>query len=187
MVSNTSMAISSFKCHTGWEYSQKHIFILSSSGKPIFSRYGDEHELINTFSLLQAIQSIVISSGDSIGCIGARERRILFVERTSLYFVSISSTEEPDIIIYRQLDFMYNQLLLILTSKFHDIMLKNSSTDLMQLMGSDSSQLLQSSCHDTITVPSVAFGAIESFPCPKETRNMINFHLQYCVEKSGAA
>ena len=44
----------------GWEREvKKHIFILSSSGKPIFSRYGDEQEMVTTFGLLQAVVSIV--------------------------------------------------------------------------------------------------------------------------------
>ena len=39
----------------GWERDvRKHIFILSSSGKPIYSRYGDEQDIVTTFGLLQA-------------------------------------------------------------------------------------------------------------------------------------
>jgi hypothetical protein len=44
----------------GWEKNvRKHIFVLSSSGKPIFSKYGDEQEMVTTFGLLQAVVSIV--------------------------------------------------------------------------------------------------------------------------------
>ena len=61
---------------SGWEQDEKHVFILSSSGKPIFSRYGDEQELSTTFGLLQAVVSIVQAQGDSIKCIQAGKRRL---------------------------------------------------------------------------------------------------------------
>ena len=52
----------------GWERNvRKHIFILSSSGKPIFTRYGDEQEMVTTFGLLQAVVSIVQVDNNSDG------------------------------------------------------------------------------------------------------------------------
>ncbi len=35
---------------------RKHLFILSSSGKPVYSRLGDESDLVTTFGLLQVIR-----------------------------------------------------------------------------------------------------------------------------------
>ncbi len=55
---------------TGWERKvKKHIFILSSSGKPIFTRYGDEQEMVTTFGLLQAVVSIVEVSHTAALCL----------------------------------------------------------------------------------------------------------------------
>ena len=82
---------------TSWEYLPKHIFILSSSGKPIFSKHGDEQEFVTTFGLLQAIFSLVQDAGDSLKCLKAGNRKIVYFIRNSLYFVSISSTGEPDV------------------------------------------------------------------------------------------
>jgi hypothetical protein len=62
----------------GWEFYPKHVFILSSAGKPIFSRHGDEQEMVTTFGLLQAVISIAQDSGDSIRCIKSGERRIVY-------------------------------------------------------------------------------------------------------------
>jgi len=49
-----------------WELLPKHIFILSSSGKPIFSRNGDEQEIVTTFGLLQAVFSLVQHAGETM-------------------------------------------------------------------------------------------------------------------------
>ncbi|KAL2488785.1 SAND family protein [Forsythia ovata] len=42
-----------------WRKRKKHFFILSHSGKPIYSRYGDEHKLAGFSATLQAIISFV--------------------------------------------------------------------------------------------------------------------------------
>ena len=171
---------------TGWEFKKKHIFILSSSGKPIFSKYGDEQELVTTFGLLQAIMSIVIDSGDSLKCIMAGKRKIMFLVRKSLYFVCMSSSNEPEVVLIAQLNFLYNQVLFILTSKIHDVLTSNPSADIRQLLGSDSTKLLNSACSDDVVDASIVFESIKSFVCSKELRDDILFHLKYCVEKSGA-
>jgi hypothetical protein len=44
---------------TSWRKRKKHFFILSNSGKPIYSRYGDEHKLAGFSATLQAIISFV--------------------------------------------------------------------------------------------------------------------------------
>jgi hypothetical protein len=40
-----------------WKDHKKHIFILSSSGKPIYSRYGDESQQSSLLGLVQAFLS----------------------------------------------------------------------------------------------------------------------------------
>ncbi|KAJ6835746.1 hypothetical protein M6B38_330830 [Iris pallida] len=42
-----------------WRKRKKHFFVLSHSGKPIYSRYGDEHKLAGFSATLQAIISFV--------------------------------------------------------------------------------------------------------------------------------
>jgi len=123
-----------------WELSKKHIFILSDSGKPIFSKHGDEQELVTTFGLLQAINSIVKDSGDTLRCINAGKRRIVYVVRESLIFVNISSTGEPEVVLCKQLEFAYSQILFILTSAVHNVLKVNASKDLRDLLGPDTTR-----------------------------------------------
>ena len=42
-----------------WAAHYRHVFILSISGKPIYSRYGKEEKLVSMFGVMQALVSIV--------------------------------------------------------------------------------------------------------------------------------
>jgi hypothetical protein len=127
----------------GWELNTKHIFVLSASGKPIFTYYGDEQEMVTTFGLIQAVISIVQSTGDSIKSIQAGSRKIVYLVEQSLYFVCISSTNEPEVVLLKHLQFLYSQILLVLTSRVHDVLANNPSTDLRQLLGADTTRLMR--------------------------------------------
>lgn len=65
--------------HESWEHNLKHIFVLSAAGKPIFTKHGDEQELVTIFGLIQAVVSIVEDSGDQVQCIKAAGRRIVYL------------------------------------------------------------------------------------------------------------
>jgi hypothetical protein len=171
----------------GWELNRKHIFILSASGKPIYSRYGDEQEMVTTFGLLQAVISIVMDSGDVLKVIKSGSRRIIYLIKNSIYLISVSSTEEPEVVIVKQLEFLYNQILLMLTSKAQLILKNNPSADLRQLLGTDTTRIMNSVCENDITPNFIAFNAVKSFTCQKELRDEISFQFKYCVEISGAA
>ena len=171
----------------GWELEKKHIFVLSSSGKPIFSRYGDEQDLVTTFGLLQAVISIAVDSGDYIRCIRAGDRNIVYMLRGSLYFVSISSTNEPEIVLLKQLHFIYQQILLVLTSKVHEVFRSNPSSDIRQLLGPDTTRLMHAACDDELAPTSVVFESIDSVIMPDKLRDDIVEYLKFCVEKSSAA
>lgn len=172
---------------SGWELEKKHIFILSSSGKPIFTRYGDEQEMVTTFGLLQAVISIALDSGDTIRCIRAGKRKIVYLLKNSLYFISISSTEEPEVVLLKQLNFLYNQILLVLTSKVHDVFKNNPAADIRQLLGPDTTRLLSLSCEPIITPIPIAFECLNSLTCYKELREEIILYLNHTVNESNAA
>ncbi len=171
----------------GWELERKHIFVLSSSGKPIFSRYGDEQELVTTFGLLQAVISIVMDSGDNIRSIRAGGRKIVYFMKQSLYFVCISSTNEPEVVLLRQLNFMYNQILFVLTSKVHDVFRNNPAADIRQLIGPDTMRLLAVACEPVLTPVCIALDCLNSLMCPRELREEVVLYLSHTVNESNAA
>ncbi|KAF2284649.1 hypothetical protein GH714_028818 [Hevea brasiliensis] len=58
-----------------WRKRKKHFFILSHSGKPIYSRYGDEHKLAGFSATLQAIISFVENGGIVSNWLGLESTR----------------------------------------------------------------------------------------------------------------
>lgn len=171
----------------GWELERKHIFVLSSSGKPIFSRYGDEQELVTTFGLLQAVISIALDSGDSLRCIRAGGRKIVYLMKQSLYFVCISSTTEPEVVLLKQLNYLYNHILLVLTSKVHDVFKNNPAADIRQLLGPDTMRLMSVVCDPIVTPTSVGMECLKSLACSSELREEIVLYLSHTVNESNAA
>lgn len=178
----------------GWELERKHIFILSSSGKPIFSRYGDEQELVTTFGLLQAVISITTTSNsnsnnndtDQIKMIRAGNRKFIYYIKKSIYFILITSTNEPEIILIKHLKFLNKIILLVLTSKVYDVYKKNSSADIRDLLGIDTLRLISSSCYEILTPTNIVYNSINSIICNKELRDDIISHLSTSVNASNA-
>lgn len=119
-----------------WAAHRKHFFILSSAGKPIFSRYGDEAKLSPLAGVLQALISFVCDSGgDTIRHLCVGRHRAVFCMRGSLYLVAVSTCGDTVPYLRQQLDHMHAQIISILTSKVEQMFLRNASFDLRNLLG----------------------------------------------------
>ncbi|KAK8491743.1 hypothetical protein V6N13_138513 [Hibiscus sabdariffa] len=118
-----------------WRKRKKHFFILSNSGKPIYSRYGDEHKLAGFSATLQAIISFVENSGDRVKLVKAGKHQVVFLVKGPIYLVCISCTEEPFESLKGQLELIYGQLILILTKSINRCFEKNPKFDMTPLLG----------------------------------------------------
>ena len=49
-----------------WRSRRKHFFVLSSAGKPIYSRYGDDNIISGYMGVIQAIISFFEDNGDTL-------------------------------------------------------------------------------------------------------------------------
>jgi len=110
---------------SNWIKHKKHFFILSSAGKPIYSRYGDESKLSSLMGVIQAIISFYNVDNDEISCINTSTHKIVFLLKNPLYLVCVSQTNETEEQLKIQLLYLYNQILFSLTSVqltkiFHD-------------------------------------------------------------------
>ncbi|KAL4332614.1 hypothetical protein GQ457_07G034370 [Hibiscus cannabinus] len=118
-----------------WRKRKKHFFILSNSGKPIYSRYGDEHKLAGFSATLQAIISFVENGGDSVKLVKAGKHQVVFLVKGPIYLVCISCKDEPFESLRGQLELIYGQLILILTKSINRCFEKNSKFDMTPLLG----------------------------------------------------
>lgn len=79
-----------------WRARKKHFFILSSAGKPVYSRYGDESVVSGYMGVIQAIISFFQDGDDMLKSFSAGKHRFAVVAEGPLYLVAISSMGESD-------------------------------------------------------------------------------------------
>ncbi|XP_031388569.1 vacuolar fusion protein MON1 homolog isoform X2 [Punica granatum] len=118
-----------------WRKRKKHFFILSHSGKPIYSRYGDEYRLAGFSATLQAIISFVENGGDRLKFVRAGKHQVVFLVKGPIYLVCISCTEEPYDALGMQLELIYGQMILILTKSVNRCFERNPKFDMTPLLG----------------------------------------------------
>lgn len=76
-----------------WLSHRKHVFILSSAGKPIYSLHGNEDKLATIFGVMQALVSFVQSNNDSIKYIMAVGVKFVFLVKSPIILVAVSKTD----------------------------------------------------------------------------------------------
>ncbi|XP_040382936.1 vacuolar fusion protein MON1 homolog isoform X2 [Oryza brachyantha] len=160
-----------------WRKRKKHFFILSNSGKPIYSRYGDEHKLAGFSATLQAIISFVENSGDHIKFVRAGKHQIVFLVKGPIYLVCISCTEESYEGLRGQLELMYGQTLLILTKSVNRCFEKNPKFDMAPLLGGTDAVFL-SLIHAFSWNPATFLHAYTCLPLAQSTRQAASAVLQ---------
>ncbi|KAJ8478826.1 hypothetical protein OPV22_022553 [Ensete ventricosum] len=164
-----------------WRKRKKHFFILSNSGKPIYSRYGDEHKLAGFSATLQAIISFVENSGDCLKFIRAGNHQVVFLVKVPIYLVCISCTEEPYEALKRQLELIYGQMLLILTKSVNRCFEKNPKYDMTPLLrGTDA--VFSSLIHAFSCNPATILNAYTCLPLAYSTRQAASAILQVVAD-----
>lgn len=158
-----------------WKSKLKHYMILSSAGKPIWSRHGDLSLINSSIGVLQTIISFYEGSKNQLQGFTAGNTRFLITTQGSLYFVAISKLGESDSQLRAQLEALYMQILSTLTLPTLTHIFKNRpSSDLRKpLQGTES---LLSSLADNFTKgsPSALLGALECLKLRKSHRHAIN-------------
>jgi hypothetical protein len=149
--------------------------ILSSAGKPIYSRHGDQNLINGYIGIIQTIISFYESAKDPLMCFTAGETRFVISTAGPLYFVAISRLGESDVQLRSQLEALYMQILSTLTLPTLTHLFSNRpNTDLRRpLQGTET---LLSSLADTFTKgsPSALLSALECLKIRKSQRHVIN-------------
>lgn len=99
----------------------KHFFILSNAGKPIFTYHGDEQQLSPLMGMFQAMISLSIeqsSSSDCIRSITTGRQKFVFLLREELYLLAVTTTREPEPYLKLQLEYLYQQVMFMHLLRF---------------------------------------------------------------------
>jgi hypothetical protein len=158
-----------------WKSKLKHYLILSSAGKPIYSRHGDQNLINGYIGIIQTIISFFQGSKDPLMGFTAGNTRFVVSTDGPLYFVAISKLGESDAQLRAQLEALYMQILSTLTlPTLTHLFTNRPNTDLRRpLEGTD---ILLSSLADTFTKgsPSALLSALECLKIRKSQRHTIN-------------
>jgi hypothetical protein len=164
-----------------WRSKLKHYMILSSAGKPIYSRHGDLSLFNSYMGVVQTIISFYEGAQDRLLGFTAGNARFVFLTEGPLYFLAISRLGESDAQLRAQLEALYMQILSTLTlPRLTSLFANRPSTDLRKpLEGTES---LLSSLADTFTrgSPSALLGALECLKLRKSHRHSINTAFLKC-------
>ncbi|KAF9157332.1 Vacuolar fusion protein mon1b [Actinomortierella ambigua] len=156
-----------------WISHRKHFFILSSAGKPIYARYGDESRISSYMGVIQAIISFFADNDDSIRCINAGVHKFVFLLKPPLYLLCVSRSGESEAQLRDQLGYLYAQIISVLThAQMTKIFEQRNNFDLRGLI-SGTEIFLDSLGKNMNTDPGFILSAIQCLTVPRELRDKI--------------
>ncbi|XP_028574461.2 vacuolar fusion protein MON1 homolog A [Podarcis muralis] len=167
-----------------WRMHQKHVFVLSEAGKPVYSRYGSEEALSSTMGVMMALVSFLEAQKNSIRSIHADGYKVVFVRRSPLVLVAVAQTRQSEQEIAQELLYIYYQILSLLTwTQLSRIFQQKQNYDLRRLLaGSEriTDNLLDLMARD----PSFLMGAVRCLPMAAGVRDAVSSCLQQAKAKS---
>ncbi|XP_070594960.1 vacuolar fusion protein MON1 homolog A [Erythrolamprus reginae] len=167
-----------------WRMHQKHIFILSEAGKPIYSRYGCEEVLSTTMGVMMALVSFVEAGKNAIRSIHADGYKVVFVRKSPLVLVAVAQTRQSEQEIAQELLYIYYQIVSLLTlTQLKRIFQQKQNYDLRRLLAG--SERITDNLVDLMTRdPSFLMGAARCLPMAAGVRDMVSACLQQAKAKS---
>ncbi|PPJ54542.1 hypothetical protein CBER1_02489 [Cercospora berteroae] len=160
---------------SAWKSKLKHFFILSASGKPVYSRHGDDQMISHYVGVAQTLISFYQDQEDPLKSFTAGDTRFVMLSKGPLNLVAISRLPESESQLRTQLESLYMQILSTLTLPSMERMFSNRpSTDLRRpLQGTD---VLLDGLADGFTrgSPSTLLSALECLRMRKTHRRAIN-------------
>ena len=158
-----------------WRSRLKQFFVLSSAGKPIFSRHGDDALVSGYVGVIQTVISSFQHGKEQLRGFTAGSVRFVVVIEGPLYLVAISQLGESDTQLRAQLDALYMQILSTLTlPTLTSLFSHRPSTDLRRpLQGTEP---LLAALTDSFTrgSPSTLLSALECLRLGRSQREQIN-------------
>lgn len=158
-----------------WKAKLKHYLILSSAGKPIYSRHGDQNLINGYIGIIQTIISFFQDVKDPLMGFTAGNTRFVVTTEGPLYFVAISQLGESDSQLRAQLEALYMQILSTLTlPTLTQLFTNRPNTDLRRPL--EGTETFLSSLADTFTKGSASalLSALECLKIRKSQRHIIN-------------
>ncbi|XP_075986016.1 vacuolar fusion protein MON1 homolog [Anticarsia gemmatalis] len=163
---------------------EKHVFILSSAGKPIYSRYGNEDKLAGLCGVIQALVSVVEEQNqDILRSITTKDCKAVFLVKGPLILVAVSKSNESETQLVLQLTYAFNQIVSVLTlTQLNRIFEQRRNYDLRRLL-SGAERLIDHLLIFMEKDPAFLLGAVRCLPLPEKARENITSAIQSTCNK----
>ncbi|XP_013168648.1 PREDICTED: protein SAND [Papilio xuthus] len=161
---------------------EKHVFILSSAGKPIYSRYGNEDKLAGLCGVIQALVSVVEDHDqDILRSICTKDCKAVFLVKGPLILVAVSKSNESETQLVMQLTYAFNQIVSVLTlTQLNRIFEQRRNYDLRRLLAG-AERLIDNLLIFMEKDPAFLLGAVRCLPLPEKAReNITNAIISTC-------
>ena len=171
-----------------WRRKSKHFFILSSSGKPVWSRHGDENALAGFMAVIQALVSFVQGAGDTLRSIELGGGALAVVKVAGpLYLATVSRRRGEGVrALSRQLDLLHLQVMSILTKAVERALARSSRFDMRQLLGG-TSHIFRSLCRAMHWELGIGLRAVQAERCDAGLRREVTERLSSVLGRVQAA
>ena len=122
---------------------KRNFLIMTDGGKPVYSRYGDAIENNSIFATISAmITKFTIFNNtndykEELNVISNNKNKIVFLQKGKLIFIVISKKNDSISLLKSQLEYLYIQLMSILTIKFYGKLEDNPSKCLTAMTGTE--------------------------------------------------
>jgi len=153
---------------------EKHVFILTWAGRPVYSRYGDETDLASFMGVISTIINIVnVNQKDDIRCVIAGSHKFVFLVKGPVYLLCVTRTHETVLQLRIQLEYIYEQLTGILTSGVFEILNQRAQYDMRSLIGPTDRTLIDNLILKLNSSPAYLLHAFMPMMVPKAIREEI--------------
>lgn len=168
-----------------WRLRQKHVFVLNTSGRPIFTRYGDEGDFVDLFGIFRVLISMagssVLSNGggaDTLRRITSGPNHVMhFHTNGELIYVMVTRTGESAKACVRQLKLVHNQLLSVLPTA-NAILKRNPSYDIRKMISSADVKVMKLLIKCMSNEPSFYFRSLQAVALPQRYRTDVDAILR---------
>ncbi|ODV89965.1 hypothetical protein CANCADRAFT_14027, partial [Tortispora caseinolytica NRRL Y-17796] len=154
----------------------KHFFILSAAGKPIFSLYGSDELVTSYTAVIQAFVNYFNDPNSSTRLKSFKSSNILFVieQKDTLIYAAASKLGESELQLQSQLDILHTQILSTLTSpQLLKAFQNRQNFDLRKLLSGTDVFLSALSRSMALGSPPILLGALECLYLTQHARMKI--------------
>ncbi|KAG9396921.1 Vacuolar fusion protein MON1 [Carpediemonas membranifera] len=152
-----------------WRAHKHHVMIVSEAGKPIFTRYGDTDAMNTMMCVIPAVSAFAGQLNQTLNAIKVNGTLHVYVKHGPIYFLIITKTGLPELVIRKHTKYYYDQITSALTHVFELMLARRPSYDMRENL-TGAAPLISALIRRSIYDISFTLDALRVCPMPKDPR-----------------